>query len=75
MRLKVNRKIIDVFEGAEVRHALLSYFAWKGLDVRLVNSLLVYDRWGHEIDLNAPASQYEVVKFKLPKQETPKQKK
>ncbi len=67
MKLKVNRKIIDVFEGAEVRHALLSYFALKGLDVRLVDTLKVYDRLGHEIDLNAPASQHEAVKFKLPK--------
>ena len=67
MKLRVNRKNIEVFEGALVRHALLSYFAWKGLDVDLVNSLTVYDRWGHEIDLNAPASQHEQIKFKLPK--------
>lgn len=67
MKLKVNRKIIEVFEGAEVRDALLSYFALKGLNVRLVDTLKVYDRLGHEIDLNAPASQHEAVKFKLPK--------
>lgn len=67
MKLKVNRKIIDIYEGAEVRHALLSYFAWKGLDVSLVDKLAVFDRYGHEIDLGAPASQYEVIKFKLPK--------
>lgn len=74
MRLKVNRKYIDVFEGAEVRHALLSYFAWKGLDVKLVETLKVFDRMGHEIDLNAPASQHEVIKFKLPQSETSKTK-
>ena len=66
MILKVNRKNIEVFEGALVRHALLSYFAWKGLDVSLVKDLTVYDRWGHEIDLDAPASQHEQIKFKLP---------
>lgn len=74
MRLKVNRKYIDVFEGAEVRHALLSYFAWKGLDVKLVDTLQVFDCTGHEIDLNAPASQHEVIKFKLPKSEKSKTK-
>lgn len=74
MRLKVNRKYIDVFEGAEVRHALLSYFAWKGLDVTLVDTLQVFDRTGHEIDLNAPASQHEAIKFKLPKSENSKTK-
>ncbi len=67
MKLKVNRKIIDIFEGAQVRHALLRYFAWKGLDVDQVESLTVFDRWGHEIDLDAPASQHEQIKFKLPK--------
>ena len=67
MKLKVNRKTVEVFEGAEVRHALLSYFALKGLDVRLVDGLKVYDRKGHEIDLSAPASQHEAVRFKLPK--------
>ena len=64
MKLKVNRKNIEVFEGAEVRHAILSYFAKKGMDVGLVDSRTVYDRWGHEIDLGAPASQFDVVKFK-----------
>jgi hypothetical protein len=65
MKLKVNRKTIEIFEGAQVRHALLRYFAIKGLDVRLVEGLNVTDRMGHEIDLDAPVSQHSVVKFKL----------
>lgn len=64
MKLKVNRKNIEVFEGAQVRHAILSYFALKGMDVSQVEHLTVYDRWGHEIDLGSPASQFDVVKFK-----------
>ena len=72
MKLKVNRKNIEVFEGAEVRHAILSYLAQKGMDVCLVDNLRVYDRWRHEIDLGAPASQFDVVKFKLPKTEATK---
>lgn len=67
MKLKVNRKNIEVFEGATVKHALLSYFAWKGLDVSQVNQLTVFDRWGHEIDLDAPVSQHEQIKIKIPK--------
>ena len=67
MKLKVNRKTVTVFEGAEVRHAVLTYLALKAMDVRLADSMTVYDRWGHEIDLGAPASQYEVIKFMLPK--------
>ena len=68
MKMKVNRKNVIVFEGAEVRHAVLTYLAQKGMDVRLADSMTVYDRWGHEIDLDAPASQFDVVKFRLPKQ-------
>ena len=65
MKLKVNRKTIEIFEGAQVRHALLRYFVVKGLDVRLVENLTVTDRLGHEIDLDAPASQHSVIKFKI----------
>ena len=65
MKLKVNRKNIEVFEGAQVRHAILSYFAWKGLDVCLIGKLTVFDRWGHEIDLDAPASQHTMITFKI----------
>ena len=67
MKLKVNRKNVTVFEGAEVRHAVLSYLALKGMDVRLADSMTVYDRWGHEIDLGAPASQFDMIKFIIPK--------
>ena len=67
MKLKVNRKYVTVLEGAEVRHAVLSYLALKGVDVSLVDSMTVYDRWGHEIDLGAPASQFDMIKFITPK--------
>lgn len=67
MKLKVNRKYVTVFEGAEVRHAVLSYLALKGMDVSLVDNMTVYDRWGHEIDLGAPASQFDMIKFIIPK--------
>ena len=65
MKLKVNRKNIEVFEGAQVRHAILSYFALKGMDVSQVEHLTVYDRWGHEIDLGAPASQFDELNLKV----------
>lgn len=67
MKLKVNRKNVTVFEGAEVRHAVLSYLALKGMDVSLADSLTVYDRWGHEIDLGAPANQFDMIKINIPK--------
>ena len=42
MKLKVNRKYVTVFEGAEVRHAVLSYLALKGMDVSLVDMTSVH---------------------------------
>ena len=65
MKLKVNRKTIEIFEGALVCHALLRYFAVKGLDVRQVEKLKVTDRFGHEIDLDAPVSQHSIIRFKI----------
>ena len=64
MKIKVNRKTVSLFEGATVRHALLRYFALKGQDVSMIEEIVVFDRMGHEIDLDAPASQHETVKFK-----------
>ena len=67
MKLKVNRKTIEIFEGALVRHALLRYFAVKGADVSLIDfkRVMVTDPWNHEIDLDAPISQHSIVKLKF----------
>ena len=67
MKIKVNRKLIEVFDGATVRHALLSYLAWKRLDVSLADTLTITDSLGHQIDPDAPTSQHEAIKVKLPK--------
>jgi hypothetical protein len=37
------------------------------MDVSLADSMTVYDRWGHEIDLGAPASQFDMIKINIPK--------
>ncbi|MBQ9286570.1 MAG: hypothetical protein IJ209_09885 [Bacteroidaceae bacterium] len=65
MRIKVNRKMVEVFDGASVRHAVLSYLAWKRLDATLAESLTATDRHGHQIDLDAPASQHEAIRIRL----------
>lgn len=62
MKVKVNRTIVEVFEGAEVRHALLTYLARRHKSVKLVDQMAVYDSWGHEIDQDAPVSQHREIK-------------
>ncbi|MBQ7157610.1 MAG: hypothetical protein IJR86_07470 [Bacteroidaceae bacterium] len=64
MKIKVNRKTITLFEGATIRHALLRYCALKGIDASTIENITVYDRFGHETDLDAPASQHDAIRIK-----------
>ena len=65
MKIKINRTVVEVFEGAEVKHALLTYLARRRKSVKLVDQMTVYDRWGHEIDQGAPVSEHREIKAKL----------
>lgn len=65
MKLKVNRCVVDVFEGAEVRHALLTYLARRRMSVKLLDQLEVTDAWGHEIDQGAPVSEHREIRIKF----------
>ena len=65
VRIKINRSIIEVFEGAEVKHALLTYLARRRMSVKLVDELVVTDVWGHEIDQDAPVSEHREIKIKF----------
>ena len=66
MKVKVNRRTIDIFEGARIRQALLRYFTIRKMDLSLVEKVSVYDAYGHLTDLDAPLSEGQTVKFKLP---------
>ena len=55
---------MEVFEGAEVKHALLTYLARRRLSVKLVDKMTVYDAWGHEIDQDAPVSEHQAIRAK-----------
>lgn len=65
MKLKVNRTTIEVFEGAEIRHALRTYLARRRMSLTFIDQMVVYDEWGHEIDLDAPVSQHQQIKLKF----------
>ena len=64
MRVKVNRRYVEVFEGAKVKHALLRYFVVKDLDREKIASVEVFDAWGHLIDHDAPLTENQKIKFK-----------
>ena len=65
MRLKIHRVILDVFEGAEVQHALLMYLVRRRMSTKLLDKLAVYDVWGHEIDQQAPVSEHREIRIKF----------
>jgi hypothetical protein len=67
MRVKVNRRHIDLFEGAQVKHALLKYFLVRKLDRNLMTTVTVYDAYGHLIDDEAPLKENQRITFKEPK--------
>jgi hypothetical protein len=65
MKVKVNRRTLDIFEGATARNALLRYFKLRKFDLSLVEKVDVFDVWGHPIDLDAPLSEGQTVKYKM----------
>lgn len=66
MKVKVNRRTLELFQGATVRHALLKYFSVRKMDLSLVEQAEVFDGYGHRTDLDAPLKEGQTVKIKLP---------
>lgn len=67
MKVKANRRTLELFEGAKVRNALLRYFALKKLDKQLVDSVEVHDSYGHLLDHDAPLVDGQRILFDEPK--------
>lgn len=65
MKVKVNRRTLDIFEGAKARNALLRYFRIRKFDLSLVEEVDVFDVYGHPIDLDAPLSEGQIIKYKF----------
>ena len=64
MKVKVNRRNLEIFEGATARHPLLKYFRIRKFDLSLVEKVDVFDVWGHPIDLDAPLTEGQTIKYK-----------
>lgn len=66
MKVKVNRRTLELFEGARVQHALLRYFTVKKLDKQLIDHVEVHDAFGHVLDHDAPLSDGQKIIFDHP---------
>ena len=63
MKVKVNTRTLQLFDGACVRNALLRYFTVKKLDKQLIDEVEVHDAFGHVIDHDAPLSDGQQITF------------
>ena len=65
MKVKVNTRTLQLFEGACVKNALLRYFTVKKLDKQLIDDLEVNDATGHVIDHDAPLRDGQQITFEI----------
>lgn len=67
MQVKVNRRTIEIFEGAVVKNALWRYFVVKKIPLSQIHVVEVHNADGHEMDLDAPLHDGQHIIFKIPK--------
>ncbi len=64
MKVKVNRRTVEIFEGARVRDAVLRYLVLRKMDLKLAQDFQAEDAWGHAIGADAPLSDGQTIKIK-----------
>ena len=65
MNVTVNRTKIEIFEGALSRHAVLNYLVRRRLAQSWLKRGRIQDAYGHDIGLDAPLHEGQIIKFKL----------
>ncbi|MBR4524460.1 MAG: hypothetical protein IKP15_02795 [Bacteroidales bacterium] len=65
MNVTVNRTKIEIFEGAQAQHAVLRYLVRRRLSQSWLKRGRIQDAYGHEIGLDAPLREGQIIKFKV----------
>ena len=65
MNVTVNRTKIEIFEGAQAQHAVLRYLVRRRLSQSWLKRGRIQDAYGHEIGLDAPLHEGQIIKFKV----------
>lgn len=65
MNVTVNRTKIEIFEGAQAQHAVLHYLVRRRLSQSWLKRGRIQDAYGHEIGLDAPLREGQIIKFKV----------
>ena len=63
MIVRVNNCRIRIFRGATVGDILLRYAVRNGLELSIVPTLKVVDKWGHSLDHAAPLTDKQSIKI------------
>lgn len=63
MTVIVNNCRIRIFRGATVGDVLLRFAVRNGLELSLVHSMRVADKWGHTLDHAAPLFDKQSIKI------------
>ena len=65
MKVQVNRTVVEIFDGAKSQHAVLRYLTQRRLAKSLLTRGHIQDAWGHDIGLDAPLHEGQIIKFKI----------
>lgn len=65
MRVQVNRTTVDIFDGAKAQHAVLRYLVLRRRPQALLKQGRIQDAYGHDIGLDAPLHEGQIIKFKV----------
>ncbi len=62
MNVKVNRTMIQIFDGAKVKDVVISYMARRCVSKSRMEKVKVFDVYGHPIDVDAPLNDGDAIK-------------
>ena len=65
MNVTVNRTKVEIFEGAQAQHAVLRYLVHRHLAQAWLKRGRIQDAYGHQIGLDAPLREGQIIKFKI----------
>jgi len=65
MKVQVNRTTVDIFDGAKAQHAVLRYLVQRRRPRMLLKQGRIQDAYGHDIGLDAPLHEGQIIKFKV----------
>ena len=65
MKVQVNRTPVEIFDGARAQHAVLRSLVIRHQSRSLLGHGRIEDAYGHEIGLDAPLHEGQLIKFKL----------